>query len=799
MSNNECDQGLEKLGELINRINEDFTESDTRAKIIDPLFINCLGWTEKDIRRETHVHAGYLDYIFSIDGIRKFVVEAKKVGESFNIPTSLGGKYYKISGTISTDKKIKNAIEQAQPYCINSGVNYGIISNGHQYIIFEAFKYGKDWRFGRCLVFRSLKAIKKDFGLFWNTLSKESIRNGSLRRYISKEDLPLTFFRPIDRLKAKDSSITRNDMSPVLQPFIDDIFGGIIGESQLDVLKKCYVIRKQYRDVGLQINRHLDRIPGFAKKYKPDMIIESATEAGKFQELYEKCEEFLRTKAPQGSLILLMGGIGSGKTTFLHHFFNFVIKRPKTTLWFYVNFLDASPDSSKIEDHIFHSIIQEFERKYQSKLMEEMNSVGLDSIKPNLKDITILFSMLILKGYSISLVLDNVDQHSYVSPEYQERTLLIAKHFKERLKTITIVTLREESFFRSTMSGVLDAFPLPVFHISSPNFENLVRHRIDYVLGLLEKNDEGVQELGSSKTVVKMFFEIIKNSLRSARLMGNEILRFMDDISGGDMRLALYFFATFLLSGNTDVGEMLRIGSGYQIPFHHVIKSIILEHSMLYSSSRSKIMNLFDVNAEYTNSHFLHLRILTYLCNRLSYQRREGRGYVEIDGIISEGERVGINRTAIADSLKRMALFGLVQFENQSKPGYDDATYVRITNTGMYYLDKLIHRFVYLDLVWMDTPILDKNLVGELLKHVVELKSMKTREDLGVRFQRTELFLNYLKEREERELKDNPEFMDSDLTRKEFMSEIRNSYEDRKKYIQQKREKQVIERESALQ
>ena len=64
---NKCDQGFECLKELINRIGQNFSESDTRAKIIDPLFKNCLGWTEDDIKRETHIHKGYLDYIFSID------------------------------------------------------------------------------------------------------------------------------------------------------------------------------------------------------------------------------------------------------------------------------------------------------------------------------------------------------------------------------------------------------------------------------------------------------------------------------------------------------------------------------------------------------------------------------------------------------------------------------------------------------------------------------------------------------------------------------------------------------------
>ena len=140
-----------------------------------------------------------------------------------------------------------------------------------------------------------------------------------------------------------------------------------------------------------------------------------------------------------------------------------------------------------------------------------------------------------------------------------------------------------------------------------------------------------------------------------------------------------------------------------------------------------------------------------------------------------------------ADSLRKLAFFGLVQFENQSKKGYETATYVRITNTGIYYLTKLIYRCIYLDLVWMDTPILDKDLIRELLKHLVEVRAMKRAQDLDERFQRTEMFLDYLKNREEIEVTDNPQYLDSDLTSKQFLPEIIQSYEEKKKYIKPQR------------
>jgi len=91
--------------------------------------------------------------------------------------------------------------------------------------------------------------------------------------------------------------------------------------------------------------------------------------------------------------------------------------------------------------------------------------------------------------------------------------------------------------------------------------------------------------------------------------------------------------------------------------------------------------------------------------------------------------------------------------------------------------------FPYLDLMWMDTPISDPDVVSKLLQHVVELRPFNTLMDLDDRFFRTEVFLDYLEDAEEDEFANNPELDDSPLTKKRFMKAIRESYEQQKEYI----------------
>jgi hypothetical protein len=74
---NDCDEAFSKFRELMEREWSSLSESDTRAKILDPLFTQVLGWAEKDISREPYANAGYLDYLFASKGVRWFVLEAK--------------------------------------------------------------------------------------------------------------------------------------------------------------------------------------------------------------------------------------------------------------------------------------------------------------------------------------------------------------------------------------------------------------------------------------------------------------------------------------------------------------------------------------------------------------------------------------------------------------------------------------------------------------------------------------------------------------------------------------------------
>src|SRR5262249_13060251 len=136
------------------------------------------------------------------------------------------------------------------------------------------------------------------------------------------------------------------------------------------------------------------------------------------------------------------------------------------------------------------------------------------------------------------------------------------------------------------------------FHIASPRFLILINNRINYALTVLSKPDQlelvVSNQIAINRADIADYLKIIASSIFQ---QNRNIVRFIEAVCFGNMRLALDMFTTFLASGATDVDKMLRIyrrTGSYYVAFHEFVKSIMLGDRRYYKESRSPIMNLFD-------------------------------------------------------------------------------------------------------------------------------------------------------------------------------------------------------------
>lgn len=778
------DEALKSFQLIIGTNLDNPNEADTRAKIIDPVLTRSLNWQQEDIFREEYANPGYVDYVLKIGEKNVLIIEAKREGFSFKLPITFGNvRDYTLGGILSKEKNIAETINQARRYCNDKGVRFGAITNGDQFIIFEAQKFGRDWSEANCKVFYNFDDIRRHFMDFWNLLSKDAIESGSLVNGLSKGSKELNFIKPVDEVRFKNELEPRNELYSYMIPIINHTFREITEAKDIDMLRQCYVIENDFEELSQSLKGHLKLN---RRKSEPKEIKQGEENAGIFHtDFYEKME-LLGKKPAIPVICLLLGRIGSGKTTFVFRFFNLVLDEAerKKVLWFYVDFRTAPTDKQSIRKHILDNILEQFKAKYGKLLKDYLLKLRMETVQATSDDLAKLFLLLHYEGYIPSLVVDNVDQHIVESPTYHESVFLEANSLTKEFQTITIMTLREESFYSSSTAGVFNAYYIEQYRIMPPDFRKIVLNRLNYILTILDLPNEELQQLLEVNLNFEPQILTIKGFLNSIKFTlthraNKSVSKFISQTSGGNMRRALELFASFLVSGNTKVREIVEAknkdGSFYIIAEHQFVKSIVLGNYRYYSKN-SYLMNIFDLDQKLCQSHFLRLKLLNYAEDQIAVDSPYGGGYVSINRVSQEAGDIYISREAIEDALLQLAKYGLILLNTRSVTDLNGAAYYRITECGTYFLHVLITRFSYIDLVLANTPIADPDVA-------LKIRYKLPNTELGVRFERTQLFTDYLKAMEETEFQNFPEYQFSPFGKYKFAQKIDAGFVHEKKYI----------------
>ena len=394
------------------------------------------------------------------------------------------------------------------------------------------------------------------------------------------------------------------------------------------------------------------------------------------------------------------------------------------------------------------------------------------------------------------IFIDNVDQ---LAPEYQTEVFLLSQKITREIGAVTVLALREESYYSTNTQRTLGAYTNKKFIIGSPRFRDLIHLRLQYAMKVLVRSDDEIKLMlkGGISLDKKEILDFLQILEQSVFVRNKNLARFIEAICGGNMRRALDMFSTFLMSGTTAVDKMLSIyhrQGDYQVAFHEYVKSIMLMERYYYKeTAENPIMNVFDCGSEKNSSHFTALRTLRYLEHHESENTVEGRGYVETQKVVNAFERAFDNIDDVIRTADRLVRWKLIEANSKSTATIRGASHIRITTAGLFYLKFLVRDFAYLDLVLQDTPIDDLIVHRQLLELVKEVdnlfdKESEKRNRLAVRFNRVEVFIDYLVKQEMDEITKleargvGPEF------RHKFTESILNEYKDRRAWIEKKLE-----------
>ena len=721
----------------------ELSETDTRCKLVDAVLILCLGWQEQLIEREPHVEGGegYIDYLLHTSR-PSYVIEAKRRSAQFSLPSVRRGRVFKIGGVLSEDKRLKAAIEQCREYGISQGTSFCCVTNGFQYVFFRSHSdLGIPFESHQAIIFNGPEDILSDFSLFYNLLACESVAEG--RHFAA---LPVT--TSVDtRARFHELSTNplgarykhRNRLEPFIRDVVSEVFQDLADDhADIELIEQCYVESASQGSYEQSLRGLLKNKPGLNESRELKPVRVTRRSAGEFDGILGAAGG---SKSRPYEVVMLLGGIGSGKTTFIRRFQK-VIAREKIEqqcLWIDVNFNKYSDSPGGLDRWVAERILTEAEENYPSlgfgsynhlrqAYHAEYERLKKGRLAPvfatNPEEFERQFAMELgnYEAHAIShvirllrsaqlqyqrrvfLVFDNADQYS---AGVQDSVFMLAHRIAAEVGCSLIVSLREESYWKNKDFGALSAFHSVNFYVEVPDLKQVIAKRFRYATELLKREENYVVPSGGLGVTHEEGIEIF-DRIRSTVLDDNRFVQFLENLSPGEIRRPLDQLARFLYSGHTNVDSVLR-GVRKRIPvrigFHEFVKSVALGDRELFDEEKSDLVNLFSLTGAHDASNLNRLAVLGYIHRYRRDKSDRGLGYVPFSQVVDACVSYGLAADTVQEIIQFANARRLLETDQQIRESVSPNWYVRTTPAFDYYLEHLGETFTYVDLVLPGTLI----------------------------------------------------------------------------------------------
>ncbi|TNP01440.1 P-loop NTPase fold protein [Bacillus pacificus] len=776
-------------------------ETDARCKIIDPLLIDVFGWNEQCIIREEKIPAGFMDYHCQSEK-NEFVLEAKSTKIDFKMVKNERYMLVESKRLAKTAEDLHSAIEQARNYGREKNSPFVIISNGLNIAIAQTYP-ARDGKYDTVLV-SGIKGITQNFSILYQIISPYFNGNTAFIQLINSNEL--LRFKPQHRktllgeLYDPMATTGGNELAKTLLPIVNRYFTDIADEKEL--LDGLYCDNANLDSYGHELKSFVKgRIPmlGLAVEQVAQVEV-SDDKLGNFgQDMVMKMQD---AHSNDGHVFVLFGNVGAGKTTFLSRFYHHILKgiHKKKLMWIPIDFQFFYGGEEDIEfyalekiqeaiDHLEHDLndFDVLKEIYEKEISRKVNGVWkpytarpaeleikisdyLEERVENPKEhIGKVIEYLKKKlSYEICIVFDNLDQQADV---IQERVSLYALTKIDKWRTLIILSLRDETYWDLKKRPPLDAYArITSYQIVPPSVDDILMKRLQYVIDSIgeqritfdaESNGNRMVFTMQYKDIFKVFVDTLKTE---------EAMELFRSLSSGNIRYALEIFRDLTTSRYSNLKNILEYNIGpaasYKpIPIDKLIKSIGLAQNAHYISKNSKIINMFQNNLrDGFYSHFVNFRAVYILkeCSTKTYQIDTTPGFVPIEELNKLLGAYCNDEKALRSILVPLIERHLIETDIGArkigdKDYYEKIKCVRITPSGYYYLNELTSLIQYLELVLFDTMIKNPVKFNEMRNNIFEMKDLKKRSNYSkvweLRFKNIEIFLDYLKQEEEEEIK----------------------------------------------
>lgn len=623
------------------------TESDVEQKFIYPfLTFNPplgLGLSEFDIQtkkrlRRVMIGKGdqgryyFPDYLILFRGIPVMVVEAKKPGKD------LADGY--------AEARLYSAEVNAQfPHNVNT-CQYIIVSNGD-----ETWAGYSD---------QAVPKNKLTFDDFYSESAKLSVliefcKSDKLKALANKPYLcgrgSAKFFTPVSQIggkRAQDEEMVENSYGRTLVFENRKIFDPETEQDRINIVDNAY-IKSDKRE------QHIEPIYKEIRKFEFPIQSEATIIAtSNPDEFTTAIDRRISEKNEAYSLMLIIGNVGSGKTTFVRYFKRQYLEQQYSDLaqrceWIFLNMNMAPVNSQEVYGWLRTAVISQIKtnnldinfdeydmiRELFAPEIQKFNSgigraLETDSkeyraelykiLKGNTEDKNKYLNALLdylrdSRSKIPIIVLDNCDKRNR---DEQLLMFQVAQWFRTQYKSIVILPMRDSTYDLYRHEPPLDTVVKDlVFRIDPPDLLKVLQARLDYICRLYD-TEQTQYSAGDVTVTIKPreqieYFKCIMMAIRQNRYIMSIFYR----LSNRNIRDGIQLFEDFCKSGHVDASEFFKIrilSDDYIIPTYMFMNALLRKNRKYFNGEKSNFINIFG--SKYTDDFpdpFVRIDILRWL------------------------------------------------------------------------------------------------------------------------------------------------------------------------------------------
>lgn len=545
---------------------------------------------------------------------------------------------------------------------------------------------------------------------------------------------PKKFWKPrrlVGGLSIQQEEVGHNSFGATISAELSHVFNPATIEDRVRVAKDGYVTSRR-RD------RYTDPIDRVIRAARPVLANASKLidDTGKPSEVVKQLS---RGKQLEHQVLLIVGGVGVGKTTFIDHLKTTAlpVDLRASTVWVNLNMNVAPSSRMEIYDWLRKQIIEGIQTVYDSidfDLLEhkkklysvevnrfhkgrgqllvpdsadynrELNEV-IKSAEQNLHDTTVAYCRYCGgdRGQLVIIVLDNCDKRRL---EDQLLMFEAAQWLQREFRALVILPLREETYDNHRDQPPLDtALKDLVFRIEPPPFQAVLVKRVQLALDELSQsapknyhfqlpNGFQVEYAASDQayylsTIIRSIFEYDK-----------QVRRMIIGLSGRNLRRAFEIFLEFCTSGHIGENEIVKITQtkgNYVLPLEVVVTVLLRMNRRFYDSGGSYLNNTLASDAKDRRpTYFSKIIILRWLEDRFTSSGTRGlKGYHPLHELFSELNLCGIEPEVVRRDVEELAQAHCIMTEDFRVQDISDEDLIRIAPAGFVHLDLLDNAYYW--------------------------------------------------------------------------------------------------------